>query len=334
MHAASGLGAAVALIAAIVVVDPVGGDMIGSPLAIDMVEVMDPGNSPDVTGYGAVDYSYFISRTEITVAQYAQFLGAVARSDPHGLYSSTVDSYLQIVRSGSPGSYSYAPVSGKANFPVARVSWFDAARFVNWLANGQLTGAQGAQSTETGVYDLTDDGPPERQADTFWGLPSPDEWYKAAYYDPTLDDSEGGYWLYPTQSDSPPVSEAPPGGTNSANYKSGGVLAVGAAGYANVGSYADSLSYYGTMDQGGNVGEWTEELSLGTYRTIRGGSWDSPLSPLSSPVSGASNPTFQYRDVGFRVVFLPTPTEVPEPATLGLLAAGALAVGALRRRGR
>ena len=44
-----------------------------------------------------------------------------------------------ISRSGSAGSYSYAAI-GNGNRPIAYVSWFDAARFVNWLNHGQPTG--------------------------------------------------------------------------------------------------------------------------------------------------------------------------------------------------
>ena len=38
---------------------------------------------------------------------------------------------------------------GSANKPITIVSWFDAARFCNWLHNGQ-----GSGSTETGAYTL------------------------------------------------------------------------------------------------------------------------------------------------------------------------------------
>ena len=34
------------------------------------------------------------------------------------------------------------------------VSWGDTARFVNWLANGQLTAPEGSGTTETGTYTL------------------------------------------------------------------------------------------------------------------------------------------------------------------------------------
>ena len=41
-----------------------------------------------------------------------------------------------ITRTSSSGTFSYA-VKGNGNVPVFDVSWGDAARFVNWLANGE-----------------------------------------------------------------------------------------------------------------------------------------------------------------------------------------------------
>jgi heme-degrading monooxygenase HmoA len=69
-----------------------------------------------------------------------------------------------IARTGSDGSYLYTadgPVglnSGSvvaqsaANRPITFVSWDNAARFANWMANGQPTGAQTAGTTEDGAY--------------------------------------------------------------------------------------------------------------------------------------------------------------------------------------
>lgn len=105
-------------------------------------------------------------------------------------------------------------------------------------------------------------------------LPSEAEWYKAAYY--KGGGTDAGYWDYPTQSDTPPTSEAPPG-TNlingSANYDD----VVGDL--TNVGAYAykPSDSPYRTFDQGGNIYEWNEadvsEGVPGSYRGYRGGSF-------------------------------------------------------------
>jgi formylglycine-generating enzyme required for sulfatase activity len=102
----------------------------------------------------------------------------------------------------------------------------------------------------------------------FW-LPSDDEWYKAAYYQPYEDDGNpSNYWLYPTRSNETPFSEPPPGGGHSINACcETGRMAT------DVGAYKWSSSYYGTFDQGGNAQEWTEEILYVTNRRLRGGSY-------------------------------------------------------------
>ncbi|HUU94516.1 MAG TPA: hypothetical protein VM487_02165, partial [Phycisphaerae bacterium] len=60
----------------------------------------------------------------------------------------------KIQRGGSSGSYTYSVASDWANRPVNFVSWGDAARFANWLTNGQPTGVQGLLTTENGSYYL------------------------------------------------------------------------------------------------------------------------------------------------------------------------------------
>ena len=60
---------------------------------------------------------------------------------------------VSIIQTSSSGTYSYA-IKGNGNVPVFDVSWGDAARFVNWLANGQLTAPEGSGTTETGTYTL------------------------------------------------------------------------------------------------------------------------------------------------------------------------------------
>ncbi len=47
--------------------------VIGMP---EFVIIGDPGNIADVNGYGAVDYSYKISRNEITITQFQEAVGA------------------------------------------------------------------------------------------------------------------------------------------------------------------------------------------------------------------------------------------------------------------
>ncbi|HDZ22267.1 MAG TPA: PEP-CTERM sorting domain-containing protein [Phycisphaerae bacterium] len=82
-----------------------------------------------------------------------------------------------------------------------------------------------------------------------------------------------------------------------------------------------------TAGQGGNVWEWNE-AAISTSRGLRGGSFgdshgDSRFYLLSSYRSG-NIPTYEDEYTGLRV------GRVPEPATLGLLALGGMAM--LRKR--
>ena len=108
-------------------------------ITIDWVTVGDAGNAADTTGYGAVGYNYKIAKNETTIAQYTVFLNAVAKSDPYGLYNTLMGTNLNIAgisRSGTSGNYSYSVIGSSGNRPIIYVSWFDAARFTNWMHNG------------------------------------------------------------------------------------------------------------------------------------------------------------------------------------------------------
>src|SRR6187551_1317669 len=66
-------------------------------VTIDMVTVGNPGNSPDTdvmydgtTGYGSVGYGYRIGKYEVTAGQYTEFLNAVAKDDPNGIYNTVM----------------------------------------------------------------------------------------------------------------------------------------------------------------------------------------------------------------------------------------------------
>ena len=91
------------------------------------------------------------------------------------------------------------------------VDWGDAARFANWLHNGQPTGAQGTGTTEDGAYFISGATTAEalmqvvREPDATWVIPSEDEWYKAAYH--KNDGVTGNYYNYPTSSNSVPDND-------------------------------------------------------------------------------------------------------------------------------
>ena len=111
--------------------------------SLTFVPIGNAGNVADpATGsiYGSVPYAYKMGTYDVTLAQYAQFLNAVAKTDTYGLYNSYTGTDFAtqgISQSGSPGSLSYAVTGsapGASNMPVFDVSWGDAARFLQLVA--------------------------------------------------------------------------------------------------------------------------------------------------------------------------------------------------------
>jgi formylglycine-generating enzyme required for sulfatase activity len=288
-------------------------------ITIATVPVGNPGNAPDTTGFGEVDYAYNIGEYDVTSSQYTAFLNAVAATDTYGVYNSnmagTTSGNPGIIQSGSSGSYTYSVAANRGNYPVTDVSFWDAIRFANWLDNGQPTGAEGPGTTETGTYTLTPTGidTVTRNPGATWAVTSENEWYKAAYYTALggTGNSNPNYWLYPTQSNTISTSQA--------NYN----VAVGDT--TPVGSYPYP-SYYGTYDQGGDVFQWNESIYNDGYHGLRGGFFGSYDGNLQSGNSDYDPPSYVIDGVGFRV------SQVPEPASVGILGFGMLGLLARRRR--
>jgi formylglycine-generating enzyme required for sulfatase activity len=285
-----------------------------------------------------------MGKFEVTNSQYTAFLNAVAASDPYQLYDSGMaDEWGGIVRSGVPGRYTYAvkppALNGSyayENKPVIWVSWYDAARFANWLHNGQ-----GSGDTETGAYTLLGGTPiPSnatsilRNAGARWWLPTQNEWHKAAYH--KNDGATANYWEYPTGTNSVPDNNSPANDTgDSANFWDGNRFATGNSSYplTEVGAYRLSASPYGTFDQGGNVDEWVDGL-LDSSRAVRGGNWAIHEIPPHSHVGDLHALSVGFIDqgqgnpgTGFRVA------TIPEPATAWLGTPVFLALLWWRRRG-
>jgi len=316
------------------------------------VTVGNPGNTGELSGEsvpggygpdricGAVAYTFNMGKFEVTAGQYTQFLNKVAATDTYGLYnpdmwSSSIYS-CQIERAGSSGSYTYSVASDWANRPVSMVSWGNAARFANWLTNGQPTGVQDLSATEDGSYYLNgaisnaDLMAVTRKTPAQGGryyIPTEDEWYKAAYH--KNDGVTGNYWHYPTGTDAKPSDHlVTPDGGNNANFYDH-IWTIGSPYWrTEVGEFENSDSAYGTFDQGGNLFEWTEAVMSPVSRGERGGSFRGSESGaydwLSASVRSSTGASIDAGALGFRV------SEVPEPATLSLLALGSLAL--LRRR--
>ncbi len=285
------------------------------PPDVETVSVANPGNLPDSTGYGRVDYIFEMGRYEVTAGQYTAFLNAVAASDPHGLYHIKMWTHAhgcKIKRTGTPGDYRYSVAPDWAKRPVNFVSYGDALRFANWLHNDGPTGAQGPLTTERGSYRL--DGmmgdheleDVVREPGATWVVPSEDEWYKAAYH--ANDGATGNYFNYPMSTDfgiSNVVADPDPG--RRATYYNHPNYTIGAPYYrTEVGAHENSAGPYGTFDQGGNVAEWNESIPLFNGRGQRGGAymWGSDeMAAWTRPIEYHSSDEFS--DIGFRVGRLP-----------------------------
>lgn len=218
------------------------------------------------------------------------------------------------------------------------MSWNEAARFVNWLNTSQ--GFQAAYNfTTSGVDDNIDVWSSGeawqlggenlyRHKDAHYWLPSMDEWYKAAYYDP----STGMYGDYPSLTGSRPTAVSSGTADNTAVY--GQDFSQGPADI----TLAGGLSPFGIMGLGGNVYEWEEtsvDLNNSTglsTRGFRGGLWNSNSFFLSSSYRNVGSPAGGNSINGFRVASLSSPAAVPEPGSLAVWSA--ICVGGLcfRRR--
>lgn len=275
-------------------------------VTMDLVSIGNAGNAADTTGdpnpCGAVAYPYRIGRYEVSAAQWAVVTGADAAV-------------------GNAGNWS-------GSQPTASTSWHEAAKFCNWLTTGHY---------DQGYYAIDGGGlatPNALSHQAYWAangttffIPTEDEWYKAAYYNP----SGASYYDYPTESDT--VPGAVTGGTAPYTAVYGAAASV-PAGVDDSGG----LGPYGTMGQSGNVWEWNETL-IGSDRGLRGGAFgehgDGHLTGgagyyfravfrASYDPANDSNNT-----VGFRVAAIGV---VPEPTSLALLGLSALALCRRARR--
>lgn len=299
-------------------------NIVVSSAGYQLVTIGNPGNANDSTGFGKVNYTYRIGKYHVTIKQYTDFLNAVAKTDTYSLYNTNMGANLNsagISRSGASGAYTYSVMNNgglSANRPITFVTWFNAARFANWMSNGQKSGSQSQSTTENGAYTLngamSGKAPaknsinPNTGAPPTYYIPLENEWYKAAYYNP----SAGSYTTYATKSNVAPGNLIG-NQANQANYfiASGKGFSVTQSLFFNVnvqnyltdvGSFTSSSSYYGTFDQNGNADQWNDlDGAASLYRGLRGGFYFAGSSPLKSSLFAKSVATNSYNGGGFRL---------------------------------
>jgi sulfatase modifying factor 1 len=262
----------------------------GNSFDIEFVPVGDAGNASDLPFiWGDVSYRYRIGKFEISE---------------------------QIIdKANAEGGLGITKDTRGPDKPATSITWFEAAKFVNWL--NQDAGFPAAYKFDSGgnfqLWQRTDPGfDPNnlyRNRHARYVLPSTDEWYKAAYYDPVGD----VYYDYPTGSDT-----VPDGIDSVGDLLFDAVFYDGASNpqpndITNVGL----LSPFGTAGQGGNVLEWEETASnlnndeATEHRRIQGGSWVTSANLLaSSHLGGGVAPLVENGTVGFRVASIPEPHAV------------------------
>ncbi|KAB2643719.1 MAG: formylglycine-generating enzyme family protein [Verrucomicrobia bacterium] len=300
-------------------------------LEIDLVTVDRPNNQADSrTGKGTVPYVYEIGKFDITAEQYCAFLNAVAKKDPHHLYHEAMlkDDFINEIHQERNKEVDYYFVTpGRKDLPIAGVSFFNAARFCNWLENRQPSGAEGPLTTEDGSY-LIEENSCTQRAQAHWFIPTENEFYKAAYYHK---EDPSHYWSYATQSDTPPCNSVAPEDNQkdslqkNANYCIHEKPAMNfpddltSADLTPVGIFKGSPGPFGTYDMSGNVYQWTVEQYKGVSEKqcnatsllmLRGGSrydgmrWGNGIITDRLDYLGVRylRPTLASCDVGFRVI--------------------------------
>ncbi len=208
-----------------------------SPVRADFVTIggTDVGADP-ATGYGAVNYTYQISRYEVTGAE----LGAAVAADSR-------------IGNSNPNT---------GNKPAEYVSWYEAVKYCNWLTSGDAY--LGAYTHDgTGTFTGIDRDAAIATYGIVYVLPTEDEWYKAAYWTGNVSDQ---WSLYANGTDDTPTW----GTTSGWNYRDS------TYGYATPDQRPWEVGYgaqeqNGTYDMMGNVWEWTESDFSDSKKVPRGG---------------------------------------------------------------
>ena len=231
---------------------------------------------------------FYMSKYEITNAQYVQFLNAIGRHRMGGeplieTKSEVSDSHI-LLKGGR-----YVVESGYEDHPMIEVSWYGAVAFCNWLS--REAGLEEVYDESTGEADFSKVG---------YRLPTEAEWEYAA--------RAGGKEIKYPNGNSLTHDDANYDGTGGRDrwWRT-----------SPVGSFPPNE--LGLYDMAGNVWEWCNDWydsgyysrspvdnptgpSSGSYKVLRGGSWVNEPRNCRSAVRGWIYPDVTWYLVGFRVV--------------------------------
>ncbi|MGC6551337.1 MAG: formylglycine-generating enzyme family protein [Rubripirellula sp.] len=287
---------------------------------LEFVAIGNVGNTADQTSIpspiGSVAYAYQMGKYEVSRGMINSYNTLFGTSNSREITMQTL--------AGSN-------TSGEA---AGGISWNEAARFINWLnmekgysaaykflTDGVNDNASAWDSSDAG-YDGSN---PYRNRNAVFVLPTLDEWYKAAYFNPV----DGSWRDYASLDGNLPSVTS--GGTspNTAVYNN-------QPGPAEI-TQAGGLNAYGIMGMNGNVREWDSSLAGTDNRGLLGGSWSENASFLAASFRNDRYPDNEYMTNGFRIAQLTSSSgsstsSTPEPTSLAILGGVALITASYRRR--
>ncbi len=214
---------------------------------------------------------FYISKYEVTNAQYAKFLNAKGKHEDGGnTWLDITSDYCQIKLVGGE----YKVETGKENYPVIEVTWYGATAYAEWAGGRLPTEAE---------WEYAARGGNQSKGYTYSGGNNIDDvawhYHNSINYDNNLEDNHGSHIV----------------GTKQANeldiYDMSG----------NVWEWcSDWYGDYTADDQTNPTG-----ATSGFCRVVRGGSWSDD--PVDCRVANRCNdiPTRCHNVLGFRVVVLP-----------------------------
>lgn len=252
----------------------------------------------------AFDMQFALSKTEVTVAQFAQFVASTeyvtdAERKKETMYYNVRSGQLQ-KSSKFNWRHDYSGRKADPELPVVHVSWNDAKAYARWLS--EESGTEYRLPSEAEFEYALRSGSDKR---FWWGEDEPNS--RVDNLTGSLD-SYKGKWEWPT---------------SFTEYDDGHW------GPAPSGSF--DANAFGLQDMGGNVMEWTEDCWADTLvaqsaqgdpvatneceaRTVKGGSWASPPTRARSAYRVSSDAQRSSCLVGFRVARVLEPRPSPRLA--------------------
>ncbi|MCL5096204.1 MAG: formylglycine-generating enzyme family protein [Candidatus Omnitrophica bacterium] len=190
--------------------------------------------------------AYYIAKCETTIGMYADYLHELG-PDANGWHPKMADPKRCGLENSDSGAFHV--ITGRENYPINFVSWYDATAFLDWCGMRLPTEAEWEKAFRGGLYlegDVSKKMPNPMPERTYpWGNDAPD---KDKVFRCNIDGDQDGY----------PYT-------------------------APVGSFDRFNSPYGVCDMSGNVAEWTLDwydtsfhVGLDGFRMVRGGSWMDP----------------------------------------------------------